>query len=129
MNSETRTPILIGASLVAMMSIMLIAFDEAYGELDFEIEPYYEGNGFGMGYAYKCGAEYQYAEGLTVLTIQKTPNFNDYVSILAYYFINYDEYGNFSDYELYQSTEYYGNAEVMESIQMYWSDRNVSSFC
>ena len=126
--NTTKTTLTVFA-VTATMLFASMSNSTAFGELEFEIEPYYEGTGFGMGYAYQCGAEYQYASGLTVLTIEKTPGFNDYVSVLGYYGIVNDANGEFQEYELTQQFEYLGNFEVMESIQLYWEDRYVSSIC
>jgi hypothetical protein len=109
--------------IVVVAGIMLgassIVTGDAFAELTVKIDPYVEGNGFVMGYAYACGDTYEFAEGLTILTVAKDSNGN-LVSSLGYYDL---------DYDLVAKAEYYGNDEVMQSIYRYWDDRQLSSDC
>jgi hypothetical protein len=117
--------ITITAMILSVLSVGMIGSQSVEATLDFELEPYVEDHGFAMGFAYKCGAEYNYAGGLTIISIAQTAQ-GDYVSILTYY----DEYNvELNDYEVVQEIQGFGNAEVMQSLVQYWEDRTLSSVC
>jgi hypothetical protein len=123
--NTTKTNMLTITMVLSIVSIGMVGSQPVEAIIDWEIEPYMENNGFGMGYSYQCGSEYSYASGLTILTIAKTVD-GDYVSILSYY----DAFDmETQDYELVASYEHLGNQEVMDSLNQFWIDRNLSSTC
>lgn len=105
-------------SAVMVLTLMVPSIP-AHALIDYEIPAYVEGDGFGMGVAYYCGVDYYYADGLTILTVERT-DYGDYVSVMGFYATIYDEDGEFLEYEFVEQDLYTGSQAVMQSIHEYY---------